>query len=933
MTTLNFVLQGRDALSRTLNGAGDAADRLRRRMDDAANRSARALAGFTTDADGRLLDLQGRFITTEEAARRLRDGIRNMPGPFADARREAKLFGDELKSSWISLIPAAIPAGAGLAGAAAAVTAQLGAAGVAAAAYGAALAPQVAAISEVTAAQAAYDDAVATSGRTSAEAATAQAVYQQRLAALPPATREAAVAVGLLREDFQGWSDSLSGDVMAPFNKSIAVTNALLPKTSGLVTGAAGQFDRLITLAGGAVESPGFDQLNDRFTDFADDTMRDAVDGLTEFFAKVDSGEINGNGLEEFLDYCREQGPVVEDTLRNLAEAAFNLLEAGGEVGVGMLDLINALSSIVAAVPPGAIAAMLQMAIAIKAVRLAAAGGAAAQAALAGFGTQLVTMRAAAAGTPGRLAGVGAAITGLSRTAKLAMAGTGIGLLLIALGELSQYGQATPPDVDKLTGSLARLGATGEVTGEAASLFGTKFEKLRDQINAVINPNMAESFNNWGSDITGGFLSVGYATEEFTQSVDAVDESLAGLVSEGKADLAAAALKRMLATMNPEQAAKFTAGLGDYRDAIAAAAFEQQLAAQAQGLFGAQALEVQAKLDEQKASADALSQSIHALNNAYLTARGGVRGMEAAIDAATGAVQKNGRTLDENSEKGRANNQALDDLAAATMKAAEAARANGASWETVSGIQDRGRQAFIRSAEQMGLNEAQARSLANQILRTPDKTAYLRGDVQDLKAKLADAKKRLAAAPSSKTARIKGEIGDLQRKIAAAERELAGIDGKTATAYINVRTSYFQNGPGPGPYAPDYLRAQGGPIRRAAGGPIPGYPGGGLLQGPGTSTSDSILLWGSDGEYMIKAASVAKYGMAFMDELNAGRFPVGRSAASPGRPAAAPAAGRTAEGRPPVTYNVYPRSSVIDVQDLRLLQRQEEARQRVGRPR
>ncbi|MYS48237.1 hypothetical protein GTY23_45120, partial [Streptomyces sp. SID5998] len=45
--------------------------------------------------------------------------------------------------------------------------------------------------------------------------------------------------------------------------------------------------------------------------------------------------------------------------------------------------------------------------------------------------------------------------------------------------------------------------------------------------------------------------------------------------------------------------------------------------------------------------------------------------------------------------------------------------------------------------------------------------------------------------------------------------------------------------------------------------------------------------------------------------------------------AAAPVAG---SDRPSVTYNVYPRASVISVEDLRLLQRQEEARQRVGRP-
>jgi len=36
------------------------------------------------------------------------------------------------------------------------------------------------------------------------------------------------------------------------FTKSLEVANALLPKTSGLVLGASTQFDRLITMLGGA---------------------------------------------------------------------------------------------------------------------------------------------------------------------------------------------------------------------------------------------------------------------------------------------------------------------------------------------------------------------------------------------------------------------------------------------------------------------------------------------------------------------------------------------------------------------------------------------------------------------------------------------------------------------------------------------------------
>lgn len=48
---------------------------------------------------------------------------------------------------------------------------------------------------------------------------------------------------------------------------------------------------------------------------------------------------------------------------------------------------------------------------------------------------------------------------------------------------------------------------------------------------------------------------------------------------------------------------------------------------------------------------------------------------------------------------------------------------------------------------------------------------------------------------------------------------------------------------------------------------------GGYIRGPGTPTSDSIPARLSDGEYVVRAASVARYGVAMMDAINGGRFP------------------------------------------------------------
>ncbi|MGW6743790.1 hypothetical protein ACWGDX_24230 [Streptomyces sp. NPDC055025] len=756
-TRLSFILDGRDHLSRVLDRAGDNATRLGRRL-------------LTASINGEAaMNRLGR-TTTDRMAALTREN--NLGAKSVTA----------LKGALISLAPAAIPVAASLAP----VAPAAGAAAVALAAYGAALGPQISAMTEASEAEKKYTEAVAKSGRTSQAAVTAQQEYLRAVKQLPPETRRAAAALSVLKDEYKEWSDDLAADTMTPVTKGMAVLNGLLPKTSGLVKGTGRELDRMMTILAGGMESPGLDRLNGKFESFATRTLRRVNDELVSLMRTGDTGKV-GSGAAEFMDYARAQGPLVADTLRNVGRALMNLLQAGSEVGVGMLQVVNGLAGIVAAVPPGAIAAMLQLAVAIKAVQLAAVGVAAARTALAAFGTQLVAMRVAAAAAPGGLAAAGAAIGALSRTAKLAVAGTGIGLLIIALSELHQMGQRTPPDVDKLTSSLGRLGATGQVTGELATQFGTRFEKLRAQMDKVADPSLAESFNNWGSDITGGFLSAGYATEELTASFDAIDKGLANLVSGGKPDQAKAALDRMLKGMNPAQATQLASSLDDYDAALANAAFEARLAADAQGLFGAQAQKVQAKLDAQKMSADGLSQSINALSNATLTARGGIRGMEAALDAADAAFKKNGRTLSENTEAGRSNNQALDDIAASTIKAAESARANGASWATVNGIYDRGHAQILKLTEGVTGNERAAKKLADQILQTPNKTARLKGNIEDLQAKLNTAKSRLATVPDSRKAKVRAEISDLQAKIAQAKRELAAMDGRTATASIMVQ--------------------------------------------------------------------------------------------------------------------------------------------------
>jgi hypothetical protein len=53
----------------------------------------------------------------------------------------------------------------------------------------------------------------------------------------------------------------------------------------------------------------------------------------------------------------------------------------------------------------------------------------------------------------------------------------------------------------------------------------------------------------------------------------------------------------------------------------------------------------------------------------------------------------------------------------------------------------------------------------------------------------------------------------------------------------------------------------------------PGFAGGGHIRGPGTATSDSILARLSNGEYVLRAAAVRKYGLDYISRINSMQLP------------------------------------------------------------
>jgi peptidoglycan hydrolase CwlO-like protein len=107
----------------------------------------------------------------------------------------------------------------------------------------------------------------------------------------------------------------------------------------------------------------------------------------------------------------------------------------------------------------------------------------------------------------------------------------------------------------------------------------------------------------------------------------------------------------------------------------------------------------------------------------------------------------------------------------------------------VNKIYDRGRAKLISTAQAMGLTKAEAQKLASQILKTPDKTAKLKGNLEDLQTKLDKAKAQLKTVPDSRKAKVQANISQLKAQVAAAKRAIASVTGKTVNLIVKTSTT------------------------------------------------------------------------------------------------------------------------------------------------
>jgi len=860
--------------------AGDDVD-IRIRAD--SGQAARAFR----DVNGRLRDMRGRFVS--ESA--LISGAMN--------RVTASIVG--VKGSIIPLAAAAAP----LAAAFAPIAVKAGAASLAVAAFGAAVAGQVSSLSAAADAQKKYEDAVVKSGRGSVQAAEAQRMVAASFAGMPATTQRAAVGLQTLKDTFQAFSDETADFTMVPVEKSFTLLNELVPRLAPMAEGAASQLDRLVTVAGGAMATPGFDALSEKVSSFANSALKDAVDGIIRFSAALASGDTSGP-IKTFMDYAQKNGPAARETLTNLGDAVSTLVEAAAAAGPGMLTLVNAAARLVAALPPELVTILMQTAVALKAVSLAGAGAAAIAGGVGTLGTRIAALGAASAAAGGGIAGMNAALNTLGAGGKAMLAAGAVGALALVMHQMSD--NKAPVAVDELTTSLNTLATTGQVTG---ALKGN-FDEMSASIAMMSKGASDNKFLQLTSDM-GTWLGIatGPSISDARKNVEAWDKVMANNVKAGNPKLAADQYEIL-------RKAWLAAGgdLGElkestkgYEDSLAAAKFEQEMAAESMGTFGQAAQDTSAKLAAQQQQADGLRASILALNDVNRSAHDAQTQFEGALDSLTASFAEHGATLNADTEAGRANRDAMSAASSAQDELIASGIAAGESLASMTKESEGLREEMMRLAiDAFDGNRQKATEYVNTLLGVPgDIKTMVKLEREEAIVGLQEVQAALYATPDAKTVKVdtlnataiaaleavglktkqlpdgRTEVyaanGKAIGSIDAVRRALLNLGDKTVTITTVNRFVTTGTGSKVAPAKRDY--ASGGKVRGyAGGGDVQAYPGGGYIEGPGSGTSDSILtllgsgnvVRSSDTEFIVNAQQTKRH-RRLLELINSGQLP------------------------------------------------------------
>ncbi|MFF4536538.1 phage tail tape measure protein [Streptomyces aureus] len=670
-----------------------------------------------------------------------------------------------------------------------------------------------------------------------------------------------------------------------------------------------GKFVGLSELAGRLQAS--FSQLTPAARNSAMATIfgADAVRSATILY------ELGSKGIDKYTSAVNDQGAAgrmaaiqtdnLVGDLERLRGAIEVALIEGGSAANGSLRtmtqwitrLVNAYSSL----PPE-----LQQAVTL----FTGIGGATA---LAGAGILLLLPRIAS--TRAALASMG--VTAARARIALGVLGKTSAVVagLAAIGYASQairdQFKAAPPSVSKMALSLVDLAKTGKISGAGLKSLGKDLDGFGEAVKRVAHPDWeartTDIVNSWTFNITKGIGESQIPLDEAHDKINAVDQALAQLVQSGNAQLAADAFNKLAgaAAADGTSKDKLLTLTTEYTDALAGNDVQAKTSASSQKELAAQLGITADQLQDNRTEAEKLAGALNSLNGVNISAGEKEISFRQSLADLTKAVKDNGHSMDVTTAKGRAVKSAFLGAAQAAMEHAQAVAEQKNSQEAGQSALGQDIKLLKQQMHAAGFSKDAINTLTAAYAQLPvvvstevdAKTAGAMGDLERVQEKVRHTKGKKITVDALtkqgeknledlgfKVKRTKGKkivitvpTGSQTHNVAVLAAAIAALHDKS----VSVTTTFYTKG-SKSAVAPAHRNwAGGGRIRGFAGGGSPfQFAPNGLLSGPGTGTSDSILALMasgamarvSDTEFVVNAKSTKRY-LPLLTAINSNKIP------------------------------------------------------------
>jgi hypothetical protein len=519
---------------------------------------------------------------------------------------------------------------------------------------------------------------------------------------------------------FKGALDDLSSDEWAPFLNFVEREAPAALTTLGHTVG---------NLTKGVAELwMAMDPLSD---DFSGGLLK-----ASESFETWAEGISKTEGYREFIDYVRDTGPEVVETVGSLANAVLQIGEAAAPLGGPVLQVVETFADTVATIadsPLGPV--IMSAATAMSALSLAtSAFNKVADASFGKGGTS--SIRSGVKGLRGDIASLGVEYSQFNRTGSTTAA-------LLA----SQSAAAV-----RTRGAMLKAGAGAAALGLAY----VGVEKGLIGANTALGAGVGMIAGPWGAAVGGGIgLLIDFAnhTDDATKNAEAFAEAMqqavesGGPVSEGTIAAAEAKYAKLKAEYDKTQKLIYGPTYAELRagtdpDPTAGGWADAKDYLSGIGPGGRDSEKQAAALKQAKEAVDQLKASMDAeagsLGYASAAARDNVAAMRELHDATLGAinaelnwkqslltanktVRENGRVLDSNGHALKGHEQAAIDSQRAIAAVAAAWNDQAASGKASAAELDQTKAAIRRMGEQAGLGRGQIRELIDALDAVPPK--------------------------------------------------------------------------------------------------------------------------------------------------------------------------------------------------------------------